>query len=200
MNKQRHGRICWHDSAGVKVMLELCSALCPRILTPLGTPCRSLQRSTGGHKCTSAPVYNSRPTLAAHIRWRGMVPGRRAIALLTLTCLGVANSTEPVHDGPVQVFIMAGQPACLRGLSCVSHHTLAAWDTGSPHALGCPFILKRCAALQPSRPARAHAHWEAAVRSWSPAEVSPMSCLFTSQASPTWRGLVPQHGTKVTPW
>ena len=52
-----------------------------------------------------------------------MVPGRRAIALLTLTCIGVANSTEPVHDGPIQVFIMAGQLACLRGLSCVSHIT-----------------------------------------------------------------------------
>ena len=196
MNKQRHGRICWHDSAGVKVMLELCSALCPRILTPLGTPCRSLQRSTGGHKCTSAPVYNSRPTLADHIRWRGMVPGRRAIALLTLTCLGVANSTEPVHDGPVQVFIMAGQPACLRGRSCVSHHTLAVG-----HRLSTPLAApscSRCAALQPSRPARAHALGGCGA-TLEPGR-SRRCRLLTSQASPTWRGLVPQHGTKVTPW
>ena len=43
---------------------------------------------------------------------------RRAIALLMLTCVGVADSSmnpdpEPVHDGPIQVFIMAGQPACV---------------------------------------------------------------------------------------
>ena len=34
-----------------------------------------------------------------------------------LTCFGVADSSmnpdpEPVHDGPIQVYIMAGQPAC----------------------------------------------------------------------------------------
>ena len=42
---------------------------------------------------------------------------RTTIALLMLTCFGVANSSmnpdpEPVHDGPIQVYIMSGQPAC----------------------------------------------------------------------------------------
>ena len=37
-----------------------------------------------------------------------------------LTCFGVANSSmnpdpEPVHDGPIQVYIMSGQPACVEG-------------------------------------------------------------------------------------
>ena len=44
-------------------------------------------------------------------------PHRRTIALLMLACFGVANSSmnpdpDPVHDGPIQVFIMSGQPAC----------------------------------------------------------------------------------------
>ena len=39
------------------------------------------------------------------------------IALLMLTRFGVANSSmnldqEPVHAGLIQVYIMAGQPAC----------------------------------------------------------------------------------------
>ena len=42
---------------------------------------------------------------------------RTTIALLMLTCFGVANSSmnpdpEPVHDGPIQVYIMSGQPTC----------------------------------------------------------------------------------------
>ena len=45
---------------------------------------------------------------------------RRTIALLMLTCLGLASSSvesmnpdpEPVHAGPIQVFIMAGLLAC----------------------------------------------------------------------------------------
>ena len=100
------------------------------------------------------------------------------------------------HDGPLQVFIMAGQPACLRGLSCVSHHTLAVG-----HRLSTPLAApscSRCAALQPSRPARAHALGGCGA-TLEPGR-SRRCRLLTSQASPTWRGLVPQHGTKVTPW
>jgi hypothetical protein len=42
-----------------------------------------------------------------------MVTGKSAMALrLMLTCAAVASSTAPVHDGPIQVFIMAGEPAC----------------------------------------------------------------------------------------
>ena len=60
---------------------------------------------------------------------------RRAIALLMLTCVGVADSSmnpdpEPVHAGPIQVFIMAGQPACVEKCTVfvVPHLTsLASW-------------------------------------------------------------------------
>ena len=42
------------------------------------------------------------------------VTGKSAMALrLILTCAAVASSTEPVLDGPIQVFIVAGEPALL---------------------------------------------------------------------------------------
>ena len=56
-----------------------------------------------------------------------------------LTCFEVASSSmnpdpEPVHDGPIQVFIMCGQPACESAVFMVPHLTSLAL-----HAPGCAY-------------------------------------------------------------
>ena len=79
-----------------------------------------------------------------------------------LTCVGVANSSmnpdpEPVHAGPIQVFIMAGQPACVQvpylSIWCPSHHSkwvdslpphTTAWLPGGADSACCWLRLREC--------------------------------------------------------
>jgi hypothetical protein len=75
-------------------------------------------------------------------------------------------------------------------------HIIVPAVTQATHALGCPCTQEMCC----SPAAELWAHWEAAMRrTGGPTDVADVA-PFTSQASPTWRGLVSQHGTKVTPW
>jgi len=74
-----------------------------------------------------------------------MVTGKSAMALrLMLTCAAVASSTEPVHDGPIQVFIMAGESQHAKEGRLVVGHSIVPAVTQATHALGCPCTQEIC--------------------------------------------------------
>ena len=119
---------------------------------------RGLPSSPPPRPVPRAPVPRESSTLYLRVP----LVHRRALALLMLTCVGVANSSmnpdpEPVHAGPIQVFIMAGQPACVQvpylSIWCPSHHSkwvdslpphTTAWLPGGADSACCWLRLREC--------------------------------------------------------
>ena len=112
---------------------------------------------------------------------------RRALGLLML--VGVANSSmnpdpEPVNGGPIQVFIMAGQPACVE-VPCLYGDT-----SHQPSFLGLTLTAcSRLAALTCSGRAARRAQW---AHTKHVADFEPNN----TQASPTWRDTASWQGKK----
>ena len=103
--------------------------------------------------------------------------------------VGVANSSmnpdpEPVNGGPIQVFIMAGQPACVE-VPCLYGDT-----SHQPSFLGLTLTAcSRLAALTCSGRAARRAQW---AHTKHVADFEPNN----TQASPTWRDTASWQGKK----